>query len=90
MQKVGPSSVGQENESDQEETEEVEEVPLVRHRYPTRHASRNVQYVEDVDSPPHSPPPQNARADHQIDGLDFPSDEVDGKSVLCGLGLFFV
>ncbi|KAF3325039.1 Plant UBX domain-containing protein 8 [Carex littledalei] len=81
-QKVGPSSsVGQENESDQEETEEVEEVPLVRHRYPTRGASRNVQYVEDLDSPPYSPPPQNARAGRrQIDGHDFPSDEWGGLS----------
>jgi hypothetical protein len=83
-QKVGPSSsVGQENESDQEEAEEVEEVPLVRHRYPTRHASRNVQYV-DVDSPSHSPPPQTVHAGRQIDDLDFPSDEVDGKCVLHG------
>lgn len=83
-QKVGPSSsVGQENESDQEETEEVEEIPLVRHRYPTRRASRNVQYVEDVDSPPHSPPPQNAHAGRLIDGHDIPSDEVDENLVCC-------
>ncbi|KAJ1693173.1 hypothetical protein LUZ63_009871 [Rhynchospora breviuscula] len=81
-QKVGPStSVCQINDSDQdEETEEVEEVPLVRHRYPTRRASRNVQYVEDVDSPPYSPPPRNARAGPQIDGADFPSDEWGGLS----------
>lgn len=84
-QKVGPSSsAGQENESDQEETEEVEEEPLVRHRYPTRGASRNVQYVEDLDSSPYSPPPQNARAGRrQIDGHDFPSDEVDEYIVPC-------
>ncbi|XP_062191441.1 plant UBX domain-containing protein 8-like [Phragmites australis] len=79
--KVGTSERTVDEDNFQEDIEDAEEQPLVRHR------SRRLRYVntepaeevERSDSPPPSPQPHNAQTDRQNNG-GFPSEEWGGIS----------
>lgn len=73
------------NTSFQDETEEVEELPLVRHR--RRHVSSGpidtAKNIEEIEiSPPSSPQQHENLHRSQHDGSNFPSDEVTSFSLL--------